>query len=108
MTNFRTALSIEQAADGNNSTRVLKPPVLGCQYLRRCMALRPAAQWMSWFYEHHAMAESNWTITSALRAGGWYSIHCEMARQFGSHQCDRQPQNDSRNRCFHVRRTFQK
>ena len=36
------------------------------------------------------------------------SFCCEMATQFGSHQCDRQTGNDSRSRAFHVRWPFQK
>src|SRR5262249_7222257 len=46
--------------------------------------------------------------TSARSAGAAPSFHCEMAKEFGSHQSDRRPQNDSRNRCFDVRQMAQK
>jgi hypothetical protein len=48
------------------------------------------------------MPESNVSIKSARGSGRLDSFHCEMATRFGSHQYDRQPENDSRSSCFHV------
>jgi hypothetical protein len=48
---------------------------------------------------------TRWPVVNHGRLASFY---CEMATQFGSHQCDRQPENDSRKQSFYVRRRFQK
>src|SRR5215472_899705 len=80
---FRTALSIKEIAGDNNSTRVLKRPLSGCQYLRpsyRMGISNIASRAMDdRSLELHGMAESNAAITSAGSA------------EAGSFSCDGQP-----------------
>jgi hypothetical protein len=109
---------LSRAADVNNSTRVLKPPVSKCQHLRpvslafrmgisnissRAMDDGLCEQWMKSLYELHGMAESNAAITSTRSAEDW-AITAKWSTSLVASNVIASQRMTAGNRCMLVRR----